>query len=300
MPRDADKAIALRSKCKDFRILVIGRANAGKTTLFEERSLSNVEGSAERGVHNIGNQLRFKSNRQFVFHDSRGFESGSEDELNKVTAFIAERAASKHLSDQLHAIWYCVPTDTNRPLLATDEQFFNTNITGKGESPLSWTKWRTQYDDEVPVIAIFTKFDGLLNEAFSQLMDEGDDWEDAQEGQIEQARKMLTTNFEGPLRSSEFPPADYVRLDDMRVETSNCNELIEKTANALTDNTLRLLFISVQQNNIDFCIRYAMTKGLFRETKVKALLTSTLAHFPHVWRVRCFVLHRPGRLADAK
>lgn len=43
----------------------------------------------------------------------------------------------------------------------------------------------------------------------------------------------------------------------MRAETSDCRELIEKTANALSDETLKLLFVSVQQNNIDVSIIYA-------------------------------------------
>jgi hypothetical protein len=44
----------------------------------------------------------------------------------------------------------------------------------------------------------------------------------------------------------------------MRAEGSNCSELIEKTANALNSDTLKLLFVSVQQNNIDLCIYYAV------------------------------------------
>jgi hypothetical protein len=47
----------------------------------------------------------FTSNRQFIFHDSRGFESGSDNEVNKIIDFIAERAATGQLSKQLHAIW---------------------------------------------------------------------------------------------------------------------------------------------------------------------------------------------------
>lgn len=44
----------------------------------------------------------------------------------------------------------------------------------------------------------------------------------------------------------------------MRKEVTSCTELIEKTANALDDDTLKLLFVSVQQNNVDVCIHYTM------------------------------------------
>jgi hypothetical protein len=50
----------------------------------------------------------------------------------------------------------------------------------------------------------------------------------------------------------------YLFVIDMRAETSSCNELIEKTANALSDDTLRLLFVSVQKNNIYLSVRYAV------------------------------------------
>ncbi|KAJ7189746.1 GTP-binding protein [Mycena pura] len=255
-----DKAIDLRSRCRHFRVLVIGRANAGKTTLLkkvcnsiedpeifsptgQKIDVAIVEGSAERGRHDIENQLVFKSNPQFIFHDLCGFESGSGDETEKVKAFIAKRAGSNTLSGQLHAIWYCLPADTNRPLLETEKNFFNTDITGN-----------------VPVIAIFTKFDGLITKAFSLLIDDGYIRREALTIRRGKAQEMLTTNFIEPLMSTQFAPSDHVRLDDMRKETSDCNELIEKTANALTDDTLRLLFVSVQQNNINLCIRYAMER----------------------------------------
>ena len=34
--------------------------------------------------------------------------------------------------------------------------------------------------------------------------------------------------------------------------------LIEKTASSLEDTALKMLFVSVQQNNIELCIRYAI------------------------------------------
>jgi hypothetical protein len=106
--------------------------------------------AAQRGIHDIENQLIFKSNPQFIFHDSRGFESGSLDELETVKYFITKRARSKELPKQLHAIWcggydstprrethriddrYCLPTDTNRPLLEADRKFFDEYANGKG------------------------------------------------------------------------------------------------------------------------------------------------------------------------
>jgi hypothetical protein len=60
---------------------------------------------AQRGIHDINNELIFRSNPQFIFHDSRGFESGSLDEIETVKSFIAERAQSQELPKQLHAIW---------------------------------------------------------------------------------------------------------------------------------------------------------------------------------------------------
>ncbi|KAI0254246.1 hypothetical protein BJV78DRAFT_1280267 [Lactifluus subvellereus] len=279
-----DRAIEYRSKCKHFRTLIIGRANAGKTTLLKKVCNSSedpeifspsgekldpavVQGSSERGIHDIKNELIFRSNPQFIFHDSRGFESGSLDEIETVKSFIAERAQSRELSEQLHAIWYCLPTDTNRPLLDADKSFFNEYGIGK-----------------VPVIAIFTKFDGLVSTAYGELREiENFSMEEAKNKKFERAQKKLETNFVEPLKASR--PSAYVRLDDMRMEDSSCNELIEKTVNVL-DDRLKLLFVSVQQNNIDICIEYAIRSGMNIRggtDRLRDLIRASLAWFPHVW-----------------
>jgi len=47
----------------------------------------------------------FRNNPGFIFHDSRGFESGDISELEIVRDFIKEYSKKKKLREQLHAIW---------------------------------------------------------------------------------------------------------------------------------------------------------------------------------------------------
>ena len=51
-------------------------------------------------------------------------------------------------------------------------------------------------------------------------------------------------------------------MTDLHSETGKHRDqvkvLIEKTASTLDDTALKMLFVSVQQNNIDLCVRYAI------------------------------------------
>ena len=44
----------------------------------------------------------------------------------------------------------------------------------------------------------------------------------------------------------------------MHDKDTTCLELINETANAIDDDALKLLFVSVQQNNLDLCVDYAL------------------------------------------
>jgi GTPase SAR1 family protein len=132
-------AEAIRRECPQFRILIIGKANAGKTTILRKvcnakpdakpviydaegneidkqgvksrfslyKAVQRMKGrstdvpnpaigtlnsstdvlnpSTQRGEHNIEYQLTYPSSN-FIFHDSRGIEAGSEDELDVVNS----------------------------------------------------------------------------------------------------------------------------------------------------------------------------------------------------------------------
>jgi len=88
----------------------------------------------KRGLHNVEDEIIFANHEGYVFHDSRGFEAGGEDELKTVQAFVRRRSQERRLEDRLHAIWfvplgicssksmkllfrYCIPMDNDRPSL---------------------------------------------------------------------------------------------------------------------------------------------------------------------------------------
>ena len=58
----------------------------------------------QRGKHDIEYQLTYPGSN-FIFHDSRGIEAGSEDELEIVKRFILAREQNAKLRNQLHVIW---------------------------------------------------------------------------------------------------------------------------------------------------------------------------------------------------
>ncbi|KAF8270575.1 hypothetical protein EI94DRAFT_1571135 [Lactarius quietus] len=137
-----------------FRVLVVGRANAGKTSILQRvcettesptiyRGRKAVRGPSfclQRGEHNIDDALVFSNHGGYVFHDSRGIESGCIKELEILKGFIQRKCGEKRLRDKLHAIWfgllvfaltttdchvlrYCVPMDNHRPEL--DLKFYD-------------------------------------------------------------------------------------------------------------------------------------------------------------------------------
>ncbi|KAJ6523932.1 hypothetical protein DFH09DRAFT_892109, partial [Mycena vulgaris] len=59
----------------------------------------------QRGLHNVNDEIRFPSRPGFVFHDSRGVESGSAEELNTLQRFVESRSSALDTRKQLHAIW---------------------------------------------------------------------------------------------------------------------------------------------------------------------------------------------------
>ncbi|KAF7371547.1 GTP-binding protein [Mycena venus] len=135
-----------------FRVLILGheaevRRN-GKILPGQT-----VKGQIDRGLHNIDDEIRFRSRPGFVFHDSRGVEAGSATELSTVQRFVDERSsAATKVRKQVHAIWMCLPLDDCRELFLSERDIFRLL---KGTAPL---------------VVIFTKHDGAVSKETSQIL----------------------------------------------------------------------------------------------------------------------------------
>ncbi|KAJ8583589.1 hypothetical protein M405DRAFT_866917 [Rhizopogon salebrosus TDB-379] len=246
-------ARGVRGRFRRFRILVVGRANAGKTTLLqkvcnttEKPEIFDGEGnkidadvvksSVNRGEHDINNELMFRSNPRFVFHDSCGFEAGGEDEFKNMKEFVSERASTRKLNERIHAIWQAIISMRLYVIVI--------------------------FCVTVPVIAVFTKFDALSAVALGELRTKpGLTRKDIFERTPELVEEIFANaNIWGRLCGTRHPPKDYVRLAKMNMDETDCGPLLERTTGALGDEALQMLLISTQRTNLELCITYAVKK----------------------------------------
>lgn len=259
---DPNRAREYMKNIKQFRILVMGRANAGKTTILQKvcNSIDQpeifdgegnkvdstaVQGTLTRGHHEIGHELVFQSNPGFVFHDSCGFDTAAAKQFGEVKEFVVERAASTTIKQRIHVIWFCIPmTDSHIAVTDAEQQFFNECDTGY-----------------VPVIVVLTKVDTLKLDAIQALEDEGLGMERAQEKIVDKERELLEkrlAQLKDMLGNCKFPPRGYVALKNMHKEMADCTALMQCTVNVLNEEGLQRLLLSTQQSSIALRIEYAV------------------------------------------
>ncbi|KAI6107741.1 hypothetical protein EV401DRAFT_2272386 [Pisolithus croceorrhizus] len=261
---DSEMANEYMKNIKRFRILVMGRANAGKTTILqrvcnstdkpeifdsEGNKIENVvvQGNLTRGHHEIKHELVFKSNPRFVFHDSCGFEAGSTQQFDQMRNFVVDRAATKKVNERIHAIWFCIPmTDYHRTVTAAEQRFFNECDTG-----------------HVPVIVLLTKADALYLTAVRDLLDGGLAIAEAKERAVRKQGELLEkwlAHVKHELGNCNYPPRGYVTLQKMHQKNADCTILMQSTANVMNEEGLQKLLISTQQSSILLCIECAVRK----------------------------------------
>ncbi|KAH8987752.1 hypothetical protein EDB86DRAFT_3245679 [Lactarius hatsudake] len=257
-----------------FRVLIIGRANAGKTTILKRvcettespvvyrgKEKVKLDPSMDRGEHAIDDELVFSNYRGYIFHDSCGIESASKEELSILQNFIRRKCREKRLRDKLHAIWYCVPMDNQRPGL--DLRFL------KDICP----------DENVPVIVVFTKYDQFRRNVEIDVEDYGN----PDDKVSEVAEKIFQKHYLHPLGDG----VGFVRLEQMHRKNRRCDDLIEKTAAALNEDTVALMLLTVQKGNLQLSVKMALNSVLsgagFKVEGTERIVGECLFAFPYIW-----------------
>ncbi|KAF7344040.1 hypothetical protein MVEN_01693500 [Mycena venus] len=194
-----------------------------------------IQPTSERGEHDISDELVFTNNRGYVFHDSRGFENGDEEQLKIVQNFVRDRSKRNNLKERLHAIWFCISADTRRPGL--DIAPFN----------------KICPDENVPMIAVFTKYEALRHTIRCGLED--DDEDDGGEDLLIRTSRETERIFEKEFLGKFDEKPRFVRLESMDQPGKRCDNLIETTMVALNDEIVTLMLLAVQRQNLQFSVR---------------------------------------------
>jgi len=160
-----------------------------------------------------------------------------------------------------HTLRYCIPMDNQRPGL--DLKHF------KDVCP----------DRNVPVIAVFTKFDQFKLNVEMELEDHGDpDGQGTAAVEIRFREHYLCHLGDG---------ARFVQLERMHKSDGRCRSLIEETAGALGADVVTLMLLAVQRSNVELSVKVAMTRvhpNFEDEGKDMAkIVKMCLFPFPYIW-----------------
>ncbi|KAG8985690.1 hypothetical protein FRB93_005759 [Tulasnella sp. JGI-2019a] len=252
------------------RILIIGKANAGKTSILKKicgesvpivldrdgnpvTDHNTLDPTLARGMHDIEYEIIYPSRPGFSFYDSRGIESGSTEELDKVADFITRRSIAP-LEERLHATWVCLSLDDERPV---------------GEAELRMLGVKNPR--EIPVVVVFTKYDGLETRALNTLRREGFlKPREAFRAMAATAEGLFKEHWLNRIYTTEPPKPPYVRLKDLDKPQGKCDDLLDCTADMLRENRpAQKIFVLAQSYSPEKRLKYATEDivGYLVETK---------------------------------
>ncbi|KAI0100067.1 hypothetical protein GGR51DRAFT_378529 [Nemania sp. FL0031] len=268
-----------------FRILVCGKTGVGKSTLINK--VFGVEMTEEsttysQGVHDINQAFESPSHPGLLIHDSRGWQAGSDVELDEIAKFLRYRAFQKNPAEALHVIWFCVNSDVSR-IEEADRRTFETIA---------------QYSSSVPVFVVGTKKDRLV--AFRKMelleahMDKTGDYKEANRLATAEADHYAEEQFmrlRDQLSNLEHYKADgycCISKDD----GEGIRRLIGNTLDLIADERVRVFCVAAQvvdvEQKIDQAITEVMRLGAHAiRAAMVPLPASGLIGTPTVSRILC-------------
>lgn len=174
------------SGVKAFRILVCGKTGVGKSTLINRVfgvQMTEESNTYDQGNHDINQAFESSSHPGLLIHDSRGWQAGSDQELELIAKFLRHRAFQKDPAEALHVIWFCIDSDVSR-IEEADKRTFETIA---------------RYSHNVPVFVIGTKKDKLIAyrkmELLEKYMQTTNDYQDARRLADQEADRLSEEQF---------------------------------------------------------------------------------------------------------
>ncbi|KIK56310.1 hypothetical protein GYMLUDRAFT_248055 [Collybiopsis luxurians FD-317 M1] len=247
--------------CSQFRILVLGKSGAGKSSLINATfNVDDAHVSHEQsGVSDINQEITSDQNSRFILHDSQGFAAGETQNFATVEKFIQDRAQRQELKDRLHAIWFCmeIPTENGALFETADQNFLRLKL------------------ENIPVIVVFTKYDLLIRKLEKEATDDVDD-EELEKLIHQRAEKIFEETCVQPLRAITLTYS-YVKVSTKKNEhyRDTLVNLVAETKNHL-DERMWILWALAQRASLDQKIDACIKVG--RHKYWKGLATSL--HFP--------------------
>ena len=124
---------------------------------------------------------------------------------------------------------------------------------------------------QVPVIAVFTKYDQFLRNVKMDVSDDPDNYVHRSVSEV--AKELFQEHYLYPLGDdigyvqleSEFQVIcqghvlmSLTLCEEMHMNGSHCGNLVEKTAAALNDEAVMLMLLAVQRGNVEFSVKLAL------------------------------------------
>ncbi|KAL6250476.1 hypothetical protein RBB50_002778 [Rhinocladiella similis] len=273
------------SGVKAFRILVCGKTGVGKSTLINKVfgvEMTGESQSYQQGVHDINQAFESPNHPGLLIHDSRGWQAGSDHELDLIAKFLRHRAFQRDPAQSLHVIWFCVDSDVSR-IEEADKRTFDTIA---------------QFSHNVPVFVIGTKKDKLV--AFHKIkllesyMEKTNDYQESKRLAEEEADKLAEEQFlslrDELSRIKHYKADGYCCLS--KDDTPGVRKLLNSTLELIADDRVRLFAVAAQvvdvEQKIDSAITECMRLGThaIRTALVPLPFTSAIGT-PTVARILC-------------
>ncbi|KAF4450458.1 hypothetical protein F53441_6457 [Fusarium austroafricanum] len=241
------------SGVKAFRILVCGKTGVGKSTLINKVfgvEMTDESLSYDQGVHDINVAFESPKHPGLLIHDSRGWQAGSDDELDLIAKFLRHRAFQEDPAEALHVIWFCVDADVAR-IEEADKRTFATIA---------------EYSHQVPVFVVGTKKDKLTGyrkmQYLEELMEKTDDYKEAKRLAEEKANAVAEEQFaelRNQLSQIEHYKADgYCCLS--KNDDAGVKDLLSQTLGLIVDERVRLFCVAAQVVDVEQKINSAITE----------------------------------------